>query len=87
MGKDGNLFSNLGKNNKYIDERTAQTAIFPRLGAFEIQVDGILIYSKILSSAWPNYDYIVEKIEQIKKEKENGQNLSEHEIRKNASDK
>ncbi len=76
MGKDGILFSNLGKNNKYIDEKTAQTAIFPRLGAFEIQVDGILIYSKIQSSAWPNYDYIVEKIEQMKKDKQDGKNLS-----------
>lgn len=76
MGKDGILFSNLGKNNKYIDEKTAQTVIFPRLGAFEIEVDGILIYSKIQSSSWPNYDYIVEKIEQIKKDKQDGKNLS-----------
>ena len=58
MGKNGKIYNDLEKNNKYIDEKTAQIVIFPRLGAFEIEVEGILISSKLTSSVWPNFDQI-----------------------------
>lgn len=42
------------QNNKYIDIRKEEEIYFPRLGAFEIYADKILIFSKLKSNSWPS---------------------------------
>ena len=41
------------KDNKYFDAQKQEEVYCPRLGAFEIYVDKILIYSKIKTNKWP----------------------------------
>ena len=52
------LYYNDDKDNKYFDQN-------PRLGAFEISYRGKLIFSKLLSSYWPNVDLISSRAEKI----------------------
>lgn len=50
-----NNLSNLGLGlHRYQDARTNETVVFPRHGAFEIKVNGMLIFSKLQSNLWPN---------------------------------
>lgn len=48
---------------------------FPRHGAFEIKVNGMLIFSKIQSNLWPNIEKVVAIIAQIKAELEAGRDI------------
>lgn len=38
---------------------------YPRFGAFEVYVDGILIFSKLKSNMWPKHDRVAKLIELI----------------------
>lgn len=38
----------------YFDEEAEEEVAFPRHGAFEVKVNGILIFSKLQSNLWPN---------------------------------
>jgi selT/selW/selH-like putative selenoprotein len=42
------------KETKYFDIRKEEEVYFPRLGAFEVYVDKVLIFSKLKSNLWPN---------------------------------
>lgn len=42
------LIANDDDNNPYYD-------VQPRIGAFEVSVNGVLIFSKCLSGVWPHY--------------------------------
>jgi hypothetical protein len=48
---------------------------FPRHGAFEIKVNGILIFSKIQSNLWPNIEKVISIIGQIKAELDAGKDI------------
>lgn len=41
------LVYNNDSNNQYYDQ-------LPRLGAFELSLNGVLLYSKLISKIWPN---------------------------------
>lgn len=43
------------KETKYYDVRREEEVYFPRLGSFEVYVDGVLIFSKLKANIWPNY--------------------------------
>jgi selT/selW/selH-like putative selenoprotein len=43
------------KETKYYDVRREEEVYFPRLGSFEVYVDGVLIFSKLKANLWPNY--------------------------------
>ena len=37
----------------------------PRIGAFELSINGKLLFSKLISKRWPNTDTIVDKCMQV----------------------
>ena len=37
----------------------------PRTGAFEVSFKGILIFSKLNGSYWPNVELVAEKVEAV----------------------
>ncbi len=53
--------SSVGEN-KYFDEKKEEFILYPRFGAFEVFVDGILVFSKLKSNVWPKHDRIVKII-------------------------
>ena len=44
----------------------------PRTGAFELSWDGILIYSKCLSSMWPHFPDVAKKAAKMMEDVEKG---------------
>lgn len=50
------------KDNKYYDIQKDQEVYFPRLGSFEVFVDGVLVFSKLKSSLWPNTEKLSETV-------------------------
>lgn len=51
--------------HKYFDELQHEVVQFPRHGAFEISVNGMLIFSKLKSNLWPCIDKIGSLLQQI----------------------
>jgi len=49
-------------DNKYWNKNINDLQYFPALGAFEVYVNRILIYSKVHSKKWPNIDLVADKI-------------------------
>mmetsp|Transcript_4670 Transcript_4670/g.7938 ORF Transcript_4670/g.7938 Transcript_4670/m.7938 type:complete len:122 (+) Transcript_4670:37-402(+) len=47
------------------DEQNPYFEIVPRIGSFEISINGVLLFSKSLSGIWPNYQAIGNKCEQV----------------------
>jgi len=39
---------------KYFDTKEEKIVFYPRFGSFEVTVNGVLIFSKIACSLWPN---------------------------------
>jgi hypothetical protein len=64
------------KDSKYYDAKKEEDVYFPRLGAFEIYVDQILIFSKIRSNMWPSVEKQAETIIAMLQAKKRGQALS-----------
>lgn len=50
--------------------------VFPRHGAFEVKVNGILIFSKLQSNLWPNLEKIGGLLAQVRMEVEAGRDIS-----------
>lgn len=50
--------------------------VVPRIGSFEISVNGILLFSKCLSGCWPHAGALGEKAANIAKAIDAGQDLS-----------
>lgn len=61
--------------HRYFDEQRNEVVAFPRHGAFEVKVNGILIFSKIQSNLWPNIEKVVSIIGQIKAELDAGRDI------------
>ena len=53
--------------------------MIPRIGAFEVTYKGILIYSKFLTTVWPDCGAVAEKIGKMLTDSNNG--MSEGELR------
>jgi len=62
------LIHNSDDQNQYYD-------MVPRMGAFEISINGVLIFSKSLSGIWPNYVAIGEKAKAIGEAMAKGQDI------------
>lgn len=56
-----------GGENRYFDLRNNEIVLFPKFGAFEVYVNGILIFSKLKSSLWPNLDRLAHLIDAMAK--------------------
>jgi selT/selW/selH-like putative selenoprotein len=61
--------------HRYYDEEKSEVVAFPRHGAFEIKVNGLLIFSKIQSNLWPKIEKVVSIISQIKSEIDEGKDI------------
>lgn len=60
--------SSIGEN-KYFDEKKEEFVLYPKFGAFEVYVDGMLIFSKLKSNLWPKADKVAKIVELIHHEK------------------
>ena len=54
-----------------MDDETGEIIFFPRLGSFEIYVDGCRIFSKIRTKKWPKFDNIIEILKKMVESKLN----------------
>lgn len=63
------LIQNFDDTNEFYD-------CVPRLGAFEISFNGVLIFSKCLSGCWPNFASVAHKCAQIAQAFDQGQDIS-----------
>jgi hypothetical protein len=73
--KKSNL-SSLGLGlHRYFDEKTNDIVPYPRHGAFEVKVNGMLIFSKIQSNLWPNIEKIGYLLAQMRAELEAGRDI------------
>lgn len=57
-----------GKTNSYLNMETNTIINFPRVGAFEVTVYGVLIFSKLQCGLWPSAAVICNTIKQMKLE-------------------
>ena len=60
------------------DEQKMAYGMIPRLGAFEITYNGVLIFSKLLTNVWPNVPGVSEKVSRLLKDASSG--MSEDEL-------
>lgn len=67
-------------DNKYFDIRRDEEVYFPRLGAFEVYVDQVLIFSKLRSNAWPNDEKVADMIMEMYQFKREGKELFGFEV-------
>lgn len=63
------------EKNAYLNKDTNEKVVFPRVGAFEIYIYNILIFSKLLSNGWPNHYKIIQILNKITVEKHKGNNI------------
>ena len=66
--------------NAYVNKETKEQVTFPRIGAFEVYIYNVLIYSKLLSNSWPNHYKLVQIINKIIEEKKKGNNLDQFSV-------
>lgn len=66
------LHSKYYDDNKYYNEQTDELVQFPKSGAFEVYVDGVLIFSKVQSNLWPCHNRIIDLVQTIIEEKHEG---------------
>lgn len=65
---------------QFIDIQTGEHVHFPRLGSFEVYVEGQRIFSKIRNKRWPKFDRVIEKIKLVVEAKEAGEDLSKFDV-------
>ena len=63
------------EKNAYMNKETNEKVIFPRVGAFEIYIYNILVFSKLLSNGWPNHYKIIQILNKITTEKKKGNSI------------
>ena len=51
--------------------------IVPRIGSFEISVNGVLLFSKMLSKIWPNPQAVARKCQRVCETANQGGNIQE----------
>jgi hypothetical protein len=67
------IYSNLVQNN---DVNLPYYQQLPRLGAFEVSYQGMLLFSKLKGGVWPNWDILSEKCEKVVRDAAAGKDLS-----------
>ena len=67
------IYSNLVQNN---DVNLSYYQQLPRLGAFEVSYQGMLLFSKLKGGVWPNWDILSEKCEKVVRDAAAGKDLS-----------
>lgn len=65
---------------QFINSQTGEATHFPRLGSFEVYVDGQRIFSKLKSKKWPNLNAVISKMKEMQKVKEEGQSLKSFDV-------
>ena len=65
------LVYNKDPNNLYYDQ-------IPRLGAFEVSLNGVLLYSKLVSKMWPNVAAVANRCANICKDFDRGVPIENH---------
>lgn len=66
--------------NAYINRDTRDPVVFPRIGAFEIYIYNVLIYSKFMTNNWPNHYKLIQIITKIIEAKKKGESLEEYSV-------
>ena len=61
-----------GKDSIYFDKSSNKIKTFPRIGAFEIKVFDLLIYSKLCTRLWPSLNYIIQTIKNLQENSRKG---------------
>jgi hypothetical protein len=51
-------------------------SMIPRIGAFEITHQGIVVFSKLLSQMWPHYEATANRIKEMLQDQRNGMPFS-----------
>lgn len=69
-----------GEQNKYYNEDTQEVVVFPRLGAFEVYLFDVLIFSKLQSNQWPQHSRLMEKIQAMVDDKLKGLDLQKYSV-------
>ena len=59
------------------DEMQPNYEIVPRIGAFEVSVNGVLLFSKCLSGCWPHFGAIGERAAEVSKAIDKGEDLGQ----------
>lgn len=59
------------------DDRCPTYQIVPKLYAFEVSVNGVLLFSKLLSKMWPNYALVSSKCAEAAERIRRGQDISD----------
>lgn len=54
--------------------------MFPRLGAFEVYIFDMLIFSKLQSNQWPQHNRLLERIQNIVEDKAQGLDISKYSL-------
>ena len=65
------MMHNKDKDNLYYDQ-------VPRLGAFEVSLNGVLLYSKLVSKLWPNTIAVANRCANICNDYEQGIPIEQH---------
>ena len=50
--------------------------IVPRIGAFEVSINGVLLFSKCLSGCWPHYQALGERCFKVAEALDKGQDIT-----------
>lgn len=60
--------------------------MFPRLGAFEIYLYDVLIFSKLQSNQWPQHNRLLEKIQNMVDDRFKGLDLQKYSVENGQDD-
>jgi len=71
-----------GEQNKYFNEQTEEIVVFPRLGAFEVYLYDVLIFSKLQTNQWPQHNRLLEKMQAMVDDKQKGRDLAKYSVEK-----
>lgn len=58
------------------DDNQSNYEIVPRIGAFEVSVNGVLLFSKCLSGCWPHYKAMGERAYNVAHAIDNNEDIS-----------
>lgn len=66
--------------NAYINKQSNEPVTFPRIGAFEVYIYNVLIYSKLFTNNWPNHFKLIQILNKIIEAKKKGNSLEEFSV-------
>ena len=69
--------------NCYFDTKTNKITTFPRIGAFEVYFNEILIFSKLKCKFFPKIDFLINNLTRISEEISKGDNVEKYDLFQN----